>query len=315
MNEKKYKYDVAFSFVQDDEPLARAVNDLIQERAATFLYSKRQEEIAGTDGEKTFATVFGEESRTVVVLYRGTWGTTPWTRIEETAIRNRAFLEGYDFVIFMPVEKGATLPKWLPKTQLWIGLERWGIEGAASVIEARIQQAGGEPREESAQDRAARLKRHIDSETARNQFLDSADGVASALKAVTTIFETIECRTQEITESTGLSLRTKRVESGIELYANEGGLAVEWHYLYQNTLNDSYLSVSLWNGIPYRPERMFIRKPSLIRQEQFNFDRENTDMLGWQHQKQKLFLTSEQLADHCLKVLMDYVHQQHMRKK
>ena len=315
MNEKKYKYDVAFSFVQDDEPLARAVNDLIQERVATFLYSKRQEEIAGTDGEKTFAMVFGEESRTVVVLYRDTWGTTPWTRIEETAIRNRAFSEGYDFVILMPVQKGATLPKWLPKTQLWIGLERWGVDGAASVIEARIQQAGGAPREESAQDRAVRLKRQIDSEAARTQFLNSTEGVNSALKEVTTIYETIECRTKEITENTGLSLRTKRVDLGIELYANEGALAVEWHYVYRNTLNDSYLSVALWNGTPYRPERTFIRKPSLIRQERFNFDREHTDMLGWQHENQKLFLTSERLADHCLKVLMDYVHQQHLRKK
>lgn len=126
MSEKKYKYEVAFSFIKEDEPLATAINDLIQERVATFLYSKHQEEIAGTDGEKTFNTVFGEESRTVVVLYRDTWGTTPWTRIEETAIRNRAFSEGYDFVIFVPTQKGVTLPKWLPKTQLWVGLERWG---------------------------------------------------------------------------------------------------------------------------------------------------------------------------------------------
>lgn len=315
MSEKKYKYEVAFSFVKDDEPLATAINDLIQERVATFLYSKRQEEIAGTDGEKSFNAVFGEESRIVVVLYRDSWGTTPWTRIEETAIRNRAFSEGYDFVIFVPVQKGAVLPKWFPKTQLWVGLERWGVEGAASVIEARIQQGGGEPREESVQDRAARLKRHIDAETARKKYLDSIEGVDSALKESTTLFEAIERRAQEIEKSTGFSIRTKRVDRGIDLCASYGCLSVDWNYSYRNTLDGSHLSVVLWNGTPIRPGRMFIDKPSQLRQERFNFYREYTGVMGWRHPDEKAFLSSEHLADHCLKVLMDHSHEQHMRKK
>src|ERR1039458_4546278 len=93
-----YEYDVAFSFLAQDELLATNLNDLLQDRLNTFLYSKRQGELAGTDGEQTFNSVFGEKARVVVVLYRAGWGETPWTRIEETAIRNRAFEHGYDFV-------------------------------------------------------------------------------------------------------------------------------------------------------------------------------------------------------------------------
>src|SRR5690349_20324605 len=119
---KKYKYEVAFSFLKEDEAIAVALNDLLQDRMSTFLYSKQQEAVAGTDGEKTFNRVFGEEARLVVVLYREGWGESPWTRIEATAVRNRGFEEGYDFVKFIPVAANATVPKWLPKSQIWIGL-------------------------------------------------------------------------------------------------------------------------------------------------------------------------------------------------
>ena len=79
---QSYDYDVAFSFLARDEPIANQLNDLVQERLKTFLYSKHQEEIAGTDGEKAFNEVFGDQARIVVVLYRSGWGKTAWTRIE-----------------------------------------------------------------------------------------------------------------------------------------------------------------------------------------------------------------------------------------
>jgi hypothetical protein len=83
-----FKYDIAFPFVKEDEGLATQLNDLVRERYQTFLYSKAQEQLAGTDGEKTFNAVFGEQARTVAVLLRPQWRHTPWTRIEETARRN-----------------------------------------------------------------------------------------------------------------------------------------------------------------------------------------------------------------------------------
>ena len=65
MNKNKYKYDVAFSFLAEDEDLATQINDLIQDRVNTFLYSRKQDAIAGTDGEKTFNRVFGSEAGTL----------------------------------------------------------------------------------------------------------------------------------------------------------------------------------------------------------------------------------------------------------
>lgn len=155
-----YKYEVAFSFLSKDESVAAEVNDLLQDRLKTFLYSERQKELAGTDGEKSFSDVFGKEARLVVVLYREEWGTTKWTRIEETAIRSRAYNEGYEFTIFIKLDEG-TPPKWLPPTQLWFNYQRFGAVGAASVIEQRVKDLGGQTREETVQERAARFERAV----------------------------------------------------------------------------------------------------------------------------------------------------------
>lgn len=76
-----FKYDIAFSFVKEDEGRATQINDLVQDRYRTFLYSKAQEQLAGTDGEKAFNAVFGKEARIVAVLLRPEWGNTAWTRL------------------------------------------------------------------------------------------------------------------------------------------------------------------------------------------------------------------------------------------
>jgi hypothetical protein len=180
MNKADFKYDVAFSFLQEDEQLAVQLNDRLKGRLTTFIYSERQLEVAGTDGEQTFNNVFGKDARSVVVLYRTKWGSTHWTRIEETAIRNRGYDEGYDFVLFVSLEKGITPPKWLPKARIWIGLERWGLDAAAGFIEARVQELGGSPHEESVEELAARLHKQNEFAEQRRNFLRSEPAVQLA---------------------------------------------------------------------------------------------------------------------------------------
>jgi hypothetical protein len=105
-----FQYDIAFSFTKEDEGIATQINDLLQDRYRTFLYSKAQEKLAGTDGEETFNAVFKEQARSVAVLLRPEWGSTPWTRIEQTAIRNSAFDHTYDFATFIVRSGPAVLP-------------------------------------------------------------------------------------------------------------------------------------------------------------------------------------------------------------
>jgi ssDNA-binding replication factor A large subunit len=61
MSEQSFEFDVAFSFLAQDEGLATRLNDLLQGRVRTFIYSERQKELAGKDGEQVFGSVFGDE--------------------------------------------------------------------------------------------------------------------------------------------------------------------------------------------------------------------------------------------------------------
>jgi len=71
-------------------------------------------------------------------------------------------------------------------------LDRWGIEGAASVIEARVQEFGGEVKEETVEDRAAKLSRALVAEKEKQSLLDSDKGVKIANKEVSELFAEIE---------------------------------------------------------------------------------------------------------------------------
>ena len=71
-----FKYDVAFSFLADDESLAIEIGDRIRDRVGVFIYSESQKDLIGNDGIDQFSSVFRQDSRLVVVLYREQWGQT-----------------------------------------------------------------------------------------------------------------------------------------------------------------------------------------------------------------------------------------------
>ena len=188
-----YKYEAAFSFLQDDEQLALEIADRIRDRLSVgiFVYSERQDELVGTDGVEKFSQVFAEESRIVVILYREGWGQTRWTRVEETAIRTRAFNEGHEFLLLVKLD-GASPPRWLPPTRIYLGFDRYGIDGLASVIEARVQATGGTVHGESVADYAARISGDIDFERDRRALLSSDLGVESAKRQVEVLFAELD---------------------------------------------------------------------------------------------------------------------------
>lgn len=81
-------YDVALSFLYQDEALAKSLNDKLCEGLNVFFFPRSQEELAGTDGLESMRETFRHESRLNVVLYRPKWGHTPWTAVEAAAIKD-----------------------------------------------------------------------------------------------------------------------------------------------------------------------------------------------------------------------------------
>jgi hypothetical protein len=307
MIDEQFKYDVAFSFCQEDEPQALELNDLIQDRFSTFLYSKRQEALAGTDGEESFSRVFAGEARFVVVFYRERWGKTPFTRIEETAIRNRAFNKGYDFTLFIPRELQARIPDWLPKPRLWYDWPRWGVKGAASVIEARIAELGARPREESVLDHAARMQREIEFEKQRRKFADSPAGVSQSDESFYKIVGELERLRDEMANmGAELSIQIKRHGPAIAVTGFEHGLSLNWQH-YTNTVWNCELRVGLWNAHPPFPGvRHIFEQPSQLGTRTFHFVLSRSGHGAWiEHPRHDVEYSAEELAAVLLKWVMD----------
>jgi hypothetical protein len=305
-----FEYDVAFSFLAQDESVATELNDALSERVKTFLFSKQQEQLAGTDGEKTFNAVFDEKSRFVVILYRDAWGTTPWTRIEKTAIRNHGYDEGYDFALLVPMDKPPTTPEWFPKNRLWLGLERYGVAGAAAVIEARIQELGGTPHQESLEERAARQARAVEFKTEREAALNSYAGVEAFGRGIESLSAAIKSgvarinagRTDHKLEFRG----TPQSRGPCFVLGLERGLEVGGRTFYANTLKDDYLNVTLWRGVPPMPGITFFEDPVRHLATKYELDYLPSKNYVWKQQTDRnRSFSSESLAEEILKWHLD----------
>lgn len=251
MNQQEFTYDVALSFTQQDEELAYTIFTLLKNRLRCFIYSEEQKKLAGRDGEDLFNSVFSKESRIVVIFFREEYGNTKWTRIEETAIHNRGYEEGYDFVILIPTVSKFSPPAWLPKTRLWIGLDRWGIESAAGVIEARVQEFGGIVKLETVSDKAARAEYEINEKREREKLLNSSEAANLAqeeIKNLKSIFKKQADEIKENTQNWNLRYRENR-NNGIDILSY--GHMLYFHYYEQmsNYINGAYLFLALYKGI------------------------------------------------------------------
>ena len=303
----EFEYDIAFSFNAADEALATELNSLLSPRFATFLYSERQKELAGTDGQNTFSEVYGRSARIVVVLYRPEWGETKWTRVEQSAIKTRAFDYGWDFTTFVPTVPNPTFPAWFPKTRLYVGLERWGIEGAASVIEARATEQGSAPLVETAADRAIRYKTRLDLERNKKQFQNSEIGVKAALQAYSDFTDALKEVAATIKKTgTPVSYHESqifRVLTGL----HPASLVCQFRPHYANSLEGCHLMADFYNGIPSLPGLMRpFEKPRKLRTLRYRFELISAGVSAWvaADERSRVFMPSE-LADHLATIYMD----------
>jgi hypothetical protein len=298
--QKEYIYEVGFSFLKQDEAIAYDLNDHIQDRLSTFIYSKKQEELGGTDGEKKFNKVFYEECRVVVVLYRDGWGETPWTRIEETAIKNRAFDKGWDFLLFVNLDSNSSLPTWIPRTYIWLDYQRFKTEGAIAVIDQKVKETGGTSRQETIVEAAERLKRSRKAE--KELFLKSQEAVKEANRELRIIIEKLKVLKPIIEDTeTCLDLATSE-RTNLPMYEfGFGG-----YYLCFN--NSSPFEYNIENGVlkvtlyEKSGHQHIDYKEQVYKQTTLRFDRDLIGNNGWSdHKTGKTFLTTDELIDKWVK--------------
>ena len=301
------KYDVAISFLSGDEPLALELHERLSPQLDVFVYSKKQEAIAGTDGLETFRQVFRSNSRLVVVLYRDGWGATPWTRVEETAIKDRALQEGWDWLLFVMLDATSTPPKWLPESNVRLSLPAYGLDQVVGAIKVRAQGVGSVFRREDAVERAKRLEQRTAARAAREQLLHSDAGVKAAQEAVHALYVEVDRLVAGIREqSPKLSVDVGIQNPRCVITTGAASVTLYWHQRYANTLNDSGLAVREFAGRVALPGRegTVIEEPRELSEALYVFD--VTPDLGscWRSQEGDRHLTSVELADHCVSLLL-----------
>jgi len=293
--------DVVFSFLRADQALAEEVSALIQGHVKTLCASPDPLSVDRVNRAFRFS------ARIVAVFYREGWGTTGSSPAHESLIRRRAHEEGFDFVLLIPLD-AAPIPEWLPRKQAWHGFSRWGTEGAAVVIESRVEQAGSSLCVENVLEHARRLERDLAWQRGEEEFLRSEEGARSAQSELSKLFRGVETLTAEINAGTqGIRLRLERDETRLILSAEGISWDLAWFSRSPKTLEGSVLCTVLrkghisLQGISVQAKQKFI-------QEEFHFDRNQAGEGGWRAvERRRTFLTSSDLAERGLSLLLNSV--------
>lgn len=299
---------MAISFLNEDEPLAVKLCDELSESLRVFIYSKRQEELAGTDGLESFRKAFLSNSRLVVVLYRDGWGKTKWTAVEEMAIKERVFDGGWDSLLFVMLDDKSTRPGWLPNTHIRLNYESYG-NSLIGAIKMRAQELGSSLKVETATERARRAQSSELLRAERDRLL-AEQGSAAVRKQHEALRNELDDRIADIQkELTSIKLETGA--DGHEYVIRTGEVSLNFYLYPTSPITESRVVVQEFNAplilLQDRARRMYVHgeEPKVISKREFHFDYEHT--LGWcwrdrSHGKsEESLLTTDRLAEHLIK--------------
>lgn len=300
--EDDFEYDVAFSFTYEDEIIAKELNDHIQSSFKTFIYLNKQNELAARDGEQKFNDVFHTKSRLVVILYREKWGNTPFTRIEMNAIKNRAFDEGYDFTIMIPLNDSKP-PKWYPKNRLYLNLDKYGVKTLAGVIESKIHEHGGVSQPETTVDFAKRLKRSKAIDDQIISYVRSKEAVKEGIEEFYSLIDSLQESWKEVSDlNIGYEIGQPKINKGneggqFEVGANGLSLQLNYSTYFNNSLDKSSLKSMI-----YEPAAIWNDGPKILEKVEYQFGMDRILRKGWKNKDE--FLLTKQFVELWLKKIL-----------
>jgi hypothetical protein len=322
MNER-YKYDVAISFLKEDESFANKLASKLKEGFECFIYNEHQEELSASDGEVFFNNVFENDSRFIVVLYREGWGESPWTRIEKTAIQNRTLNEGYSSTLFVQMPNCISMPKWLPKTYIYYHLMRFGLDGLIATINYKITENGGFEKEFSILDTVKSLNQthekfsKVRERLAVDDIISISIGlVDKTLNAVNEIYLEINktlihnklSKDENLNASVGRYIKVRSENLSILFY---------WEHKFSNSLTDSGLFIEFdsfkQKGFIVRPDHKSFpeKRINAVRYEvTYNTEYETYGFIFKNN-----FLTPEMIANDWMKKFIVEFKEREIQKK
>jgi hypothetical protein len=272
-------YDVAISFLAEDQQIAQALVDQLEASGLKiFFFPHNQEELAGTNGMETMRAPF-LESRVNVVLFKQPWGKTPWTRVEDAAISERCFKGGWSSLMFVQLDKTSRLPKWLPATHVRFAMEDYGIDQLVGAIKLRVQEQGGTVVPLDAMSEPKRVRREAEFLAEREAMMSSRQWIEDTVHR--NLRETMDEIVQLAKEANAPGFQITGAADGTACVLRSGfvSIGVGWKQPIFNRVSDSgkdecYLRVAEFSGAVTLPkERLMVwEQPRLIKEHRFKVD-------------------------------------------
>lgn len=301
-----FDYDVATSFLQQDENVARQLNDALRDRFQNFIWYEQQKILAGAEGASVFVEVFRKRANVVVILYRPEWGSSQWTAVERRAIEDRHLDEGDEFCFVIAMDLENPRPPFISRYRIWLDLNSFGIEGAVAAIAHKLTERGAERREESLAERAARARRDVEHQQKRDRFLDTTDSREAAERETLALMEAFEEQVSILGEHAGLNLTVTSSSSGhLLVMSRQVSLSARWRNPQGLPgYRGAWLEVEFWAGLPLASGRM-AEPPPLLFTRTFRIDIDRDDQIFWsRHRNRESRLSVAQLAAECLREIL-----------
>lgn len=298
------QYDVAISFLSKDESIAAAIHQKLSEGLKVFFYPRNQEELAGTDGMESMRKPFFDDSRVMVVLYQEPWGKTPWTRVEETAIKEACFEHGWERLFFIVLDRTNPLPIWLPQNLVRFNYADFGLEQAVGAIKARVQENGGQHLPLTPIKRAEIFKEEERFRQDKSR-MNSGEGIEKVLDNVRLLFQEIEKHCADINTQNSLHIKCGSDFRSRTCVMTDGrvSMVLTWYQEFSNVLDKSALVISEYKGqliIPGEVNRIYLNQPRRLSETKYSPDLSRAREYGWSQVNQTDFFSSAALADRCL---------------
>lgn len=303
------QYDVAISFLSADESVATAVCSGLSEGLKVFYYPRNQEALAGTDGLESMRQPFlPENSRVVVVFYRDRWGQTPWTGVEEVAIRDRCLKDKFQSLFFLMLDNTSVPPAWLPDTHVRFNYAEFGLEQAIGAIKARVKERGGAIAPLTPLRRAELYKQEQEYLEEKRDF-HSHNNRAVIGHQTSLLFDKIKTLCSEINSANDMGLQFFAENSGISCHIRNYRVSVTVNVQWSNF--DCELVVREFDrrlAVPALGEQPIYAggQPREKRARRFTPELSRAREYGWIEEGQSsAFITGEALAD---QILIDFVN-------
>jgi len=305
------EFDVAISFLAEDEALALELYNELSEVLNVFVYSKQKEELAGSDGVETFRSIFKDRTKLIVILYRKGWGESEWTNVEEQAIKEFGLENKWEGILLVKLDDSEP-PSWLPKTYIYLDYQKFALEEIIGSIKSKALERGSTFEAATAIEKARILQNKNKFLKQRNSYLSSKEGVNSALEEVTRLFDEIDNISKKIISENDINFEHSRINQlnyvlkGFYHSSTEGDIGysvkIIWINKYSNTLSDSKLlldKINLGRSID-RDE------PRLEETLRYDFELSPTIDVCWRDCQTTKIISSKNMADKIVQIILDF---------